>query len=184
MSLLLRQEVQKDLDDAGLGVLHVGIDGRLLALHGECGQRLLSIGGISFASAVPKAKEIPFAAELFRKFLAKHKDAIIEYIDAKRAASSLLLPEVPEGWGSRVSQAVLIPPSGQSGGLEFRKTDGDAPAVSFTSVFRPIGDLKRLLAEAEELLPTAEAFYADLFAYNEAQKRARRLGADIGTCDI
>lgn len=80
MSLILRQRCQPILDAAGLQKLHVGLNGNYMTLHGECGQQLLIVRGIQFASKNPKVGEMNYAEELFAAFIEKHSKAVLDFI--------------------------------------------------------------------------------------------------------
>lgn len=80
MSLILRQKCQPILDAAGLQKLHVGLSSNYMSLHGECGQQLLMVRGIQFASKNPKVGEMNYAEELFAAFIEKHSKAILDFI--------------------------------------------------------------------------------------------------------
>jgi len=80
MSLLLRQQCQPILDEAGLSKLNIGLQSNTMAIKGECGQTILTIGGIQFSTKNPKQAEIAYALELFQKFIDKHAAKILEFI--------------------------------------------------------------------------------------------------------
>jgi len=79
MSILIRQQAQELLDKVGLNNLHVAIKNKVLTLVGPCGQPLLPISGIAFDTNAPRKAEIPYAIELFAKFLDTHAPQIVEY---------------------------------------------------------------------------------------------------------
>ena len=85
MSLILRQKTEAVLEEAGLPEFHTQISGRYMQIVGQCGQPIVTVRGIMFSKNAPAIKEIDYSVELFRKFLAVHKEELLKYKKAQKA---------------------------------------------------------------------------------------------------
>ena len=98
MSLMLRQACQPLLDELGLDMLHVGIDGdKSLSIVGSCGKPLLSLSGIRFGSFKPSNKEVEYAIHLFNEFLRKEGAKLSVYVVAKQRSTADDVIPLPDG---------------------------------------------------------------------------------------
>ena len=78
--LLLRKSCQEVLDAHGFDMLHIEVHNKYLCIVGECGKKIVSISGISFANTRINENERIYATELFAKFIDKYKDEIKKLI--------------------------------------------------------------------------------------------------------
>lgn len=178
MSILIRKGCQDLLDDAGLSMTHVGIESKTLCIVGECGQPILHINGIKFDTTVPKKAEIAYAIELFEAFLTKHKEAITNFIKAKREFNQLDFPEY-EGKADYHSYQSTLTYSGTSSTVKL------FPSEEFIiNNILTLKDMSLLLAEIQEFQADAKPFFDALSNYKAKEKELNAMQSALNKCDI
>ena len=188
MSILLRKECQVALDAAKLPELHVDVIEKTLTIVGKCGQPLVAIGGIRFATSNPKKAEHDYAVELFDIFLTENlKD--IQALVAKRKALKAITNPKPEDFGLRQRHHYNeIYPSNLIGKIKIKT--GEARVYLYDSgTFGLDGDfsdadLTTLVSEIPALTAAAKKFFTTSNKHKALQEEVDKLAATVASCDI
>lgn len=180
MSILIRKQCQEHLDAAGLGVTHVDINNKTLAIVGECGQPLVSINGIRFATNNPTKAEVAYAVELFVAFLEKHKAKLQNLIKLKKQLAETEKP-IYSGKGSH-------PYTHRTNEIKFDLKKGEL-VYNVNGSIRLNTDLNAVsLAEIEALKEVYDAdvapYMTALNAYQELENAITHAKSEINKCDI
>jgi hypothetical protein len=183
MSILIRQQAQELLDKVGLNDLHVAVQDKVLTLVGPCGQPLLPISGIAFDTNAPRKAEIPYAIELFTKFLDTHAPKILEYVETKKAT-----PQTPpsyEGTFATVQDysknKVVYIRRNPSVDLQYNVVSNEMYISTHTNDDYP---LDNLVAAVETLRKEAEPYKLAYTEYMANQKKLSAMKNSLTTCNI
>jgi hypothetical protein len=158
-------------------MLHVSIDNKCLTIKGECGQTFVTLHGIQFLTNQPKVKEIEYAVALFHKFLNKHQEMLIDFVEAKKRYSTLTEPEAPEDLNatSNYSSGRVL----TIDGVSFRRNTSGAITITTSAVpFETIQNIYSSYIEA------VEGYYKAFDAYEAETALINEKRVLLTKCDI
>lgn len=186
MSLQLRQQAQRIIDEAGYPNLHAGISStNHMTLQTECGQDLLAVKGVVFSRKAPNAKEISYALELLSAFLTKHKEAIDEYFRRKHACSELEVTDVPEGVQVMPSGVFFTVGSGMDA-IKFKITSEEGEPEIELARYRlhAVTTVESAIEKFKARLPELMEVHKRVMLLSEAQEKEAAAMAELTKCDI
>lgn len=179
MSLILRQKCQPILNAAGLQKLHVGLSSNYMTLHGECGQQLLVVKGIQFASKNPKVGEMNYAEELFTTFIEKHSKAILDFIKISEKAKKVIdkNPVLDPKKYSTYSTYVQVRDSRRSNIMSIQP-DGKI------SINKQCSGVEEIVEMCNEHTPVVMEYFAATGETRELNQQVQEARNALAKCDI
>lgn len=181
MSISLRKACQPALDAANLPYVHVGVKNKVLTIVGPCGQPLVSISGIEFDTNTPKKMEIPYALQLFERFLSEKAEDIATYLEAKKAFSELVLPNLDDIPQLRNTyRGIIYTTPGYE--VEYSSKDQRITDISTRDSYKMVSEeLAPLIAKADF---TAKPYFAALNKYKAKESELQLMQSQLQTCNI
>jgi len=180
MSLTLRIALQSTLDEAGLDLLHTGINQttKALTIVGSCGKPLVSINGIMFGSKNPTMKEISYASELFKQFITDYSSDLTDFIAESKELKMLedSLPTLPMGYTPSGSVISLSLEDGAQKGSVY--PDG---RLSVTGP-RDIVTIQALVTMSQE--PVVTEYFTKAREIADRRGDLRKSQQKLTSCDI
>ena len=179
MSILIRKKCQESLDNLGLNTLHADVHNKFLTIVGPCGQTVVSISGIKFATKNPNRDEVTYAAKLFKTFVENNKEDILNYAKAKAAFNKL---EKPIYTGYLKSNY-----SGRNFEIKVDDVyyyfhDNGKTRVEFEIIGSP--DFASISKKFHKLQEDFAPYLKLVIAYDEASAKVEKLKAIVNRCDI